>query len=338
MEGSLVAYKVFTNGSVLNASEINDNLMNQSVAVFSNAAARSAAITSPVEGQVTYLEDSNSYQYWNGSWFSLVQNSNNIILNGAFEINQRRYSSGSNLSSGSYGFDRWKSNFTNTTLTFTATSGGQEIQINSGGGLQQIIERSNVLAGTYTLSWSGTSTGRVYNFGATPPSYSSSPITVNLDGSANVVVEFTASGSAKTLSKVQFEPGSAPTAFRTNSNTFEGELAACQRYYVFLGRDQAFQNLGLSGFIESSTVAKVFHNFPTTLRVAPTSLDFGGALQIADANGGAIATLTGVLVNGGLSSNIGFTQWTILGGTAGRFAYLRSNNDTTAFVGFSAEL
>jgi hypothetical protein len=67
MEGSLVAYKVFTNGSVLNASDINENLMQQSVAVFSNAAARTAAITSPVEGQVTFLEDQNILSIYDGS-------------------------------------------------------------------------------------------------------------------------------------------------------------------------------------------------------------------------------------------------------------------------------
>jgi hypothetical protein len=71
MEGSLVAYKVFTNGSTLQASEVNDNLMKQAVAVFSNAAARTAAITSPVEGQMTYLEDVDRYDHWNGSaWVS----------------------------------------------------------------------------------------------------------------------------------------------------------------------------------------------------------------------------------------------------------------------------
>jgi ribosomal protein S6E (S10) len=71
MEGSLVAYKVFSNGSVLNASEINDNLMNQSIAVFTNAAARTAAISSPVEGQMTYLEDLNVYQSFDGlTWSS----------------------------------------------------------------------------------------------------------------------------------------------------------------------------------------------------------------------------------------------------------------------------
>ena len=73
MEGSLVAYKVFTNGSVLNASEVNDNLMNQAVITFTNSTARGSAITSPVEGMLTYLEDTNSYEYWDGSaWQSLV--------------------------------------------------------------------------------------------------------------------------------------------------------------------------------------------------------------------------------------------------------------------------
>jgi hypothetical protein len=73
MEGSLVAYKVFTNGSVLNASEINENLMNQSVMVFSNSTARAAALTAPVEGMLTWLEDLNKYQYRNGSgaWVDL---------------------------------------------------------------------------------------------------------------------------------------------------------------------------------------------------------------------------------------------------------------------------
>jgi hypothetical protein len=73
MEGSLVAYKTFTNGSVLPASDVNDYLMRQSVIVFSSSVARASAITSPVEGMLTYLEDTNTYQFWNGSaWTNLV--------------------------------------------------------------------------------------------------------------------------------------------------------------------------------------------------------------------------------------------------------------------------
>jgi hypothetical protein len=75
MEGSLVAYKVFTNGSVLQASEVNDNLMKQAVATFSNAAARTAAITSPVEGQMTYLEDTNQVSIYSGSSWQVIATS-----------------------------------------------------------------------------------------------------------------------------------------------------------------------------------------------------------------------------------------------------------------------
>jgi hypothetical protein len=80
MEGSLVAYKVFTNGSTLQASEINDNLMRQSVAVFSNAAARTAAITSPLEGQVTWLEDLNVMSIYDGtSWKTSLRPTGSIL-------------------------------------------------------------------------------------------------------------------------------------------------------------------------------------------------------------------------------------------------------------------
>jgi formylmethanofuran dehydrogenase subunit A len=62
-----MAYKVFSNGSVLNASDLNDYLMNQSVMVFSSSTARASAITSPTEGMMTYLEDTNRFQYYNGT-------------------------------------------------------------------------------------------------------------------------------------------------------------------------------------------------------------------------------------------------------------------------------
>ena len=75
-----MAYKVFTNGSTLPASDINTNLMNQSVIVFSNAAARTAAITSPIEGMVTYLEDSNIFSIYDGSaWKTSLSTTGGII-------------------------------------------------------------------------------------------------------------------------------------------------------------------------------------------------------------------------------------------------------------------
>jgi hypothetical protein len=114
-----MSYKVFSNGSVLNASELNEFLMNQSVIAFSNATARSSAITSPVEGMITYLEDSNSYQSWDGSsWVGLVPQSGNAIINGAFEINQRNFTS--TTTSGTFGFDRWNLLAVDGTNTYSA--------------------------------------------------------------------------------------------------------------------------------------------------------------------------------------------------------------------------
>jgi hypothetical protein len=62
-----MAYKVFSNGNVLNASDLNDFLMQQSVVVFSTAAARASAITSPTEGSITFLQDTNRFQFYNGT-------------------------------------------------------------------------------------------------------------------------------------------------------------------------------------------------------------------------------------------------------------------------------
>ena len=164
------------------------------------------------------------------AWASPASGYPNLLLNSNFALNQRAYVSAANLASGSYGFDRWKSNYTNTTLTFTASTQGQSLTINASGGLQQVIEQGLVPAGTYTLSWTGTATGRVYNSGGTPPAYAASPVTFTADGTANVVVEFTAVSTTKTLSKVQFNAGTS-TSWTLATPTLQTELAACQRYY-----------------------------------------------------------------------------------------------------------
>jgi len=69
-----MAYKTFANGFPLPASDLNNFLMNQSVIVFADSAARGTAIPSPVEGMLTYLEDTNAYESWNGSaYVALVE-------------------------------------------------------------------------------------------------------------------------------------------------------------------------------------------------------------------------------------------------------------------------
>lgn len=62
-----MAYKVFANGNPLLASELNDNLMQQVIAVFASSSARDATLTSPVEGQFAYLTDTSKLTVYNGS-------------------------------------------------------------------------------------------------------------------------------------------------------------------------------------------------------------------------------------------------------------------------------
>jgi hypothetical protein len=64
--------KVFTAGDVLTANDVNSFLMNQSVMTFAGTAARGSAIGTAVEGMVTYLEDTNTFQFWTGSAWSAL--------------------------------------------------------------------------------------------------------------------------------------------------------------------------------------------------------------------------------------------------------------------------
>jgi hypothetical protein len=59
-------FKTFTTGEVLTAGDVNGYLM-QGINVFSSSAARAAAITSPQEGQYSFLKDTNALEYYDGA-------------------------------------------------------------------------------------------------------------------------------------------------------------------------------------------------------------------------------------------------------------------------------
>jgi hypothetical protein len=65
--------QVFTAGEILTAANMND-LSDQTVMVFADSAARGSAIPTPVEGMVTYLEDTNQVSAFNGSAFAPLGN------------------------------------------------------------------------------------------------------------------------------------------------------------------------------------------------------------------------------------------------------------------------
>ena len=62
-----LGYIEFATGDILTASIANGYLASQTVMVFASSAARSSAITSPQEGMITYLKDTNATEYYSGS-------------------------------------------------------------------------------------------------------------------------------------------------------------------------------------------------------------------------------------------------------------------------------
>jgi hypothetical protein len=89
--------KTFVGGDILLASELNSFLMDQSVMVFDDAAARDIAIPSPSEGMTVYLEDSNFFTVYDGSsWKTALATTGSILqLVSATDSTQRTTSSAS---------------------------------------------------------------------------------------------------------------------------------------------------------------------------------------------------------------------------------------------------
>ncbi len=61
-------FKLFQDGDVLLASEVNNYMMEQQIMVFASAAARDAAILSPTEGMFAFLKDDDKLTVFTTSW------------------------------------------------------------------------------------------------------------------------------------------------------------------------------------------------------------------------------------------------------------------------------
>lgn len=66
-------YKLFNTGDVLTAAQVNTYLQEQTVMVFASSAARTTALSGVLaEGMMSYLQDTNAVQVYNGtSWVSV---------------------------------------------------------------------------------------------------------------------------------------------------------------------------------------------------------------------------------------------------------------------------
>ena len=255
----------------------------------------------------------------------------NLIINGDFRINQREYVSGATTAVNEYTLDRWYTRIGTGTFEFTAAPQGQPVTIGNPTYtryLAQVIERENFQPGTHVVSWEGTAKAGITGKGQAAASYQSSPFTFESSGLFDTALEF--EGEGDDVWNVKVERGSVPTPFA--ASPIGEDLALCQRYYQRFGGQAAYQSHAF-GFARTTTAARISIPIPVSMRVLPT-LTYS-TLALYD---GAIVSVSALAASNNGSANAIQVEATSTGLTTFRPYSLISNNSTSAYVAFDAEL
>jgi hypothetical protein len=190
-----LGFKTFTTGEVLTAADVNGYLM-QGVLVFASAAARTSAITSPQEGQYSFLKDTNALEYYDGAtWVGAPVGDITGITTGTDSGLSGGVTSGTAVLRLKLEFDAE----TGTTYTLVA------------GNLNQLVTLNNASPITLTVPPSVFSAGDVINIAQIGAGQ------VTLAQGAGVTI--TSTGASSSAPKLRAQ-NSAASIICTASNTF----------------------------------------------------------------------------------------------------------------------
>jgi hypothetical protein len=135
---------------------------------------------------------------------------------------------------------------------------------------------------------------------------------------------------------VQLEYGSVATPFQTATGTIQGELAACQRYFIMWasGNNKAISQ----GFYLSSSFVYSDWGFPVTMRTTPTIITTSGTNYYLITSAGGGNDYVDVFATDAISPTVAeIYNSTQVSGTAGQACRITTANASSS-IGFSAEL
>jgi len=200
---------------------------------------------------------------------------------------------------------------------------------------QKSVTIAGPTAGTWVGATNGTGLAVLFGLGVgSTSSGTSGSWSANSYYSATGAVSVVGTnGATFYITGVQLEVGSTATSF--DYRPYGTELALCQRYYYLLGRSSTFAWLGSA--ICADTVESVYLTpSPVPMRTTP-SFSSSGALRLYN---GTTRAITSSAISVHATPNMPATTFTASGGglAAGQGVGLAANNDTAAFISYSAEL
>jgi hypothetical protein len=207
-------------------------------------------------------------------------------------------------------------------------------QVFGSGGSTQVTGSSN--AYTPTGSWAR------YSATLTLPSISGKTIGTGSFLEIEFITPFSAVHTIDFWG-IQLELGSVATTWSRSGGTLAGELAACQRYYYRITPAGTYRDFANS-YNTSTTTATAVIPFPFEMRTNPTALEQSGTANqynIIHSGGGTAARLDCSAVPSFETANKvnGRVTFTFSSGlTAGQGSVIGNGNNSTAYLGWSAEL